>query len=80
VVLKGLPKDDATLESLSVTTLTKIMVIGTSLGDVMAMASKPPDKDTLVADDLSSSSKKDATNWCSLAQHKKIIDKVSTHD
>lgn len=73
VVLKGMPKDESTLESLGVTTLTKIMVIGTTLSDVMSMT-KPPDKETLVAEDLSM--KKDATNWCSVTQHKKIVDKV----
>jgi hypothetical protein len=72
VLLKGIPKDDVTLESLGVTKSTKILVIGTTLNEVMEVT-KPPDKEALAAEDLSS--KKDAANWCSVTQHKKILDK-----
>lgn len=73
VLVKGIPKDTTTLESLGLTKTSKILVIGTALSEVMEIA-KAPDKEALLAADLSA--KKDAASWCSLTQHKKILDKV----
>lgn len=61
---------------MGVTRLTKIMVIGTTLSDVMAISTKPTDQDAHAAEDVSTG--KDAANWCSLTQHKKVIDKVKS--
>jgi len=74
VLIKGIPKDEVILKSLGVTSSTKIMVIGTTLDDVMSV-SKAPDKEALAAEESNAS--KDSSNWCSMTQHKKIIDKVS---
>jgi UDP-N-acetylglucosamine 2-epimerase len=73
VLIKGIQKDEVTLKSLGVGPSTKIMVIGSSFDDVMAV-SKPPDKEALAAEEATAS--KESNNWCSLTQHKKIIDKV----
>jgi len=72
VCIKGIAKDEATLESLGVTSSTKILVIGTSIRDLMEVT-KRPDKSTLAAEDLSRNEAQN--NWCSLPQHKRIVDK-----
>jgi len=48
------------------------MVIGSSLDAVMSVA-KPPDADSASASDSAASS---TSGWCTMPQHKKIIDKV----
>lgn len=73
VLVKGNAKDEVTLESLGLTNGSKVLVIGTSLSDVMKVAQKPTEKE-LQEDEASSSN--ESKNWCSVPRHQKIISKV----
>ena len=75
VLLKGIAKDEAVLKGLGVSSATKkILVIGSTIEDVMKMKQVPSEKDEKGGSEDKSGA---AGNWCSLVNHKKVIDKVS---
>jgi len=79
VLVKGANNDAATLKSIKLTNGQKFLVIGSTIDEVMAVA-KPPDAATLAKDDAISSGVSDSQNWCTLVQHRKIIDKGVPED
>lgn len=78
VLLKGIAKDEAVLKGLGVSSGTKkILVIGSSIEDVMKMKQVPSDKEEKGGGGEEKSG--GVGNWCSLVNHKKVIDKVRLH-
>jgi len=73
VLVKGNAKDDVTLESLGLTNGSKVLIIGTSLSDVMKVTQKPTEKE--LEEETEGVSSNEPKNWCSLPRHQKIIDK-----
>ena len=73
VMIKGLAKDEMTLRKLGVTKGAKVMVVGSSLNDVLKVSAT---KD--VAGASTTSQESDATEekvtTCKLKQHKKVLD------
>ncbi|CAL8124155.1 unnamed protein product [Orchesella dallaii] len=73
VLLKGIAKDDAVLKTLGVNENTKkILVIGSSIQDVLSVKEVPSEN---AATEQKKQEAAAAGNWCSLTQHKKVIDK-----
>jgi len=77
VMIKGLAKDEMTLKRLGVTKGSKVMIIGSSLNDVLSVSTTPKDtpKDLSTPKDTSSSSE-----TCKQKQHKKVLDKGKPED
>lgn len=76
VLLKGIAKDEALLGSLGVSENTKkILVIGSSIQDVLKVKEVPTQEEK---DKEGSSASSSGANWCSLPNHKKVIDKVKS--
>merc|ERR1712156_1339881 len=69
VMIKGLAKDEMTLNKLGVVKGSKVMVIGSSLNDVLQVSSTP--KDT--PKDLSTPKETSSSETCKQKQHKKIL-------
>merc|ERR1719288_87686 len=69
VMIKGLAKDEMTLKRLGVTKGSKIMIVGSSLNDVLQVSTTPKDqpKDLSTPKDTPSSSE-----TCKQKQHKKV--------
>jgi len=76
VMIKGLAKDEMTLKKLGVTKGSKVMVVGSSLNDVLSLSTAP--KDT--PKDLSSPKETSSSETCKQKQHKKILDKGKPDD
>lgn len=80
VMIKGLAKDEMTLKRLGVTKGSKIMVIGSSLNDVLQVSTTPKD----LPKDLSSPKDKDSSasssETCKQKQHKKVLDRGKPDD
>merc|ERR1711997_1339207 len=78
VMIKGLAKDEMTLKRLGVTKGSKVMVVGSTLNDVLQVSTTP--KDT--PKDLSSSAtpKDSSSETCKQKQHKKILDRGKPDD
>lgn len=74
VLLKGIAKDDAILKTLGVSESTKkILVIGSSIEDVLKVKEVPVTADEKGGEKGGADG---GSNWCSMQNHKKIIDKV----
>lgn len=78
VMIKGLAKDEMTLRKLGVTKGSKIMVIGSSINDVLQVSSTP--KDVAKGAAGASSASKDESAVTKVKQHKKILDKGKPDD
>ncbi len=78
IMIKGLAKDEMTLRKLGVTKGSKVMVVGSSLNDVMEVSIIP--KDVGKGGASSSSSSKDDNATCKQKQHKKVLDKGKPDD
>lgn len=78
IMIKGLAKDEMTLKRLGVTKGSKIMIVGSSLNDVLQVSTKPKD----IPKDLSTPKDKDtsASETCKEKQHKKVLDKGKPED
>ena len=73
VMIKGLAKDEMTLRKLGVSKGTKVMVIGSSLEQVLTVTKTPSQKELKADED---SSKKDSASSSSREKiHKKVLDK-----
>lgn len=77
VMIKGLAKDEMTLKRLGVTKGSKIMVVGSSLNDVLAVSKTPTEAEKKAAS-TSSSNKEDTLSKQKM--HKKILDKGKPDD
>ena len=77
VMVKGLAKDEMTLKQLGVVKNSKIMVVGSSLNDVLSVSSSP--KDAGKAGNSSNSSKEELTA-SKMKNHKKVLDKGKPDD
>merc|ERR1712029_77973 len=77
VMIKGLAKDEMTLKKLGVTKGSKVMVVGSSINDVLQMSSAP--KDTAGAKG-SGASGKEESSVTKIKLHKKILDRGKPDD
>ena len=75
-MIKGLAKDEMTLKKLGVAKGSKIMVVGSTLNDVLEVAKKP------TAQQLKEEEKKEAMkeSWSQQKVHKKILEKGVPED
>jgi len=74
VMIKGLARDDRTLRQLGVTSGAKVMVVGSTLNDVLSVA-KPDGK---VKEEVKEEPEKE--RLCEMKQHKKVLDKGKPDD
>jgi len=76
IMIKGLAKDEMTLKKLGVAKGSKIMVVGSTLNDVLEVAKKP------TAQQLKEEEKKEAMkeSWSQQKVHKKILEKGVPED
>jgi len=72
VLVKG-AKDELTLESIGITKGSKVLIIGTPLDQVMAVAKAPTAKE--LSGDDSNASPAESLNWCVVPRHQKVLDK-----
>lgn len=77
VMIKGLAKDEMTLRKLGVAKGSKIMVVGSSINDVLQMTTTPKDVGKAAA---SGSSLKEESSVTKVKQHKKILDRGKPDD
>jgi len=77
VMIKGLAKDEMTLRKLGVAKGSKIMVVGSSINDVLQMTATPKDVGKAAA---SGSSSKEESSVTKVKQHKKILDRGKPDD
>ena len=77
VMIKGLARDEMTLRKLGVSKGSKVMVVGSSINDVLQMSSAP--KDTAGAKG-SGASGKEESSVTKIKQHKKILDRGKPDD
>ncbi|XP_050547939.1 ubiquitin domain-containing protein UBFD1-like [Daktulosphaira vitifoliae] len=75
IMIKGLAKDDQTLESLNVNTATKIMVVGAKLQDIVAVSVVSPEESS--SDSASTSTKEPL---CKKKLHYKILERGIPED
>lgn len=75
VMIKGLARDEMTLRKLGVVKGSKIMVVGSSINDVLQMSSTPKDLGK-----ASASSSKEESSVTKVKQHKKILDRGKPDD
>ena len=82
IMIKGLAKDDATLRSLGVTKGAKVMVVGSSVQDVLTVSNKPKaDAAPAGTDKKSSGSGGSRGLYASNEKlHKKVLDKGKPED
>jgi len=76
-MIKGLAKDEMTLRKLGVAKGSKIMVVGSSINDVLQMTATPKDVGKAAA---SGSSLKEESSVTKVKQHKKILDRGKPDD
>lgn len=76
IMIKGLAKDEMTLKKLGVVKGSKIMVVGSTLNDVLEVAKKP------TAQQLKEEEKKEAMkeSWSQQKIHKKLLEKGVPED
>jgi hypothetical protein len=74
VMIKGLAKDEMTLRKLGVTKGSKIMVVGSSLNDVLKVSSKDGASASASATAAEDDDKEEKVTTCKLKQHKKVLD------
>ncbi len=75
VMIKGMAKDEMTLRQLGVTTGSKVMVVGSSLNDVLAVSKQPISVET---EDESKQQHQQSSSR--EKQHKKVLDKGKPDD
>jgi len=75
VMIKGLAKDEMTLRKLGVAKGSKIMVVGSSINDVLQMTAKPTE-----VGKATTSSSKEESSVTKVKQHKKILDRGKPDD
>jgi len=76
IMFRGLARDEATLRQLSVTNGAKVMVVGSTVSDVLSIA--PPSKAEVRKAEVAD--RKKATKLCEQELHKKILAKHSKPD
>ncbi|XP_037094040.1 ubiquitin domain-containing protein UBFD1-like [Pollicipes pollicipes] len=76
VMIKGLARDDKTLRELGVASGAKVMVVGSTLNDVLSVA-KPEAKSSK---EEAKAEEPDKEKLCEMKQHKKILDKGKPDD
>merc|ERR1711892_1221478 len=76
IMIKGLAKDEMTLRKLGVTKGAKVMVIGSTLNDVLEVAKKPTVKE--LKEEAVEAAMKEA--WSEQKVHKKVLDKGKPED
>lgn len=77
VMVKGLAKDEMSLKQLGVVKNSKIMVVGSSLNDVLQVSSSPKD---VAKGGNSSSSSKEELSASKMKNHKKVLDRGKPDD
>ena len=77
VMIKGLAKDEMTLNKLGVVKGSKVMVVGSSLNDVLQVSSSP--KEASKAGNSSNSSKEEPSS-SKMKNHKKVLDRGKPDD
>lgn len=78
VMIKGLAKDEMTLRQLGVTKGAKVMVVGSTLDQVMTVSKTPSAKELKASTSKGATDDKEST--CKQKQHKKILDKGKPED
>ncbi|XP_052819377.1 ubiquitin domain-containing protein UBFD1-like isoform X1 [Mya arenaria] len=76
LMFKGLAKDENTLRELKVTKTAKIMVVGSTMNDVLQVTNTPSQKE-LQEEEKAATSKEPL---CQQKQHKKVLDKYGKPD
>ena len=76
VMIKGLARDEMTLRKLGVSKGSKIMVVGSSINDVLQMSSAPKE----AAGGAKGASGKEESAVTKIKQHKKILDRGKPDD
>jgi len=77
VMIKGLAKDEMTLRKLGVAKGSKIMVVGSSINDVLQMTAKPTEPAKAAT---SVKDSKEESSVTKVKQHKKILDRGKPDD
>lgn len=80
VMIKGLAKDEMTLRKLGVNKGSKIMVVGSSLNDVLSVSKAPTEKQLKEAEKAETSSASSQRDDAKAKMHKKILDKGKPDD
>ena len=81
VMIKGLAKDEMTLRKLGVSKGSKVMVVGSSLQDVLSVSSHPSKQQQQQGKDEASSGNNAGSNSiCKQRVHKKVLDKGKPDD
>ena len=78
VMIKGLAKDEMTLNKLGVVKGSKVMVIGSSLNDVLQVSSSP--KEVSKAGNSSKEGSKEEPSSSKMKNHKKVLDRGKPDD
>lgn len=78
VVVKGVSKDEMTLRKLGVTKGSKVMVVGSSLNDVLALSTKPTEKQMKEMEAKDKEAEAGSSSKAKL--HKKILEKGKPDD
>lgn len=76
IMIKGLAKDEMSLRKLGVVKGSKVMVIGSTLNDVLEVAKKPTPQQMKEAE--KESDKKES--WSQMKQHKKVLERGKPED
>jgi len=74
VMIKGLAKDEMTLRKLGVSKGAKVMVVGSSLNDVLKVSSTKEVAGASASASQDDESKDEKLTTCKLKQHKKVLD------
>ncbi|BFZ03575.1 hypothetical protein BsWGS_06613 [Bradybaena similaris] len=77
IMYKGLARDDATLQDLKVVAGAKLMVVGSTLNDVLSVSAPTP-KDLQVEDKAAAKASKEP--FSEQKQHRKVLDKYGKPD
>ncbi len=81
VMIKGLAKDEMTLRKLGVAKGAKVMVVGSSLNDVLSVSHQPSPRERADADAKESKDRaREATSASREKMHKKVLDKGKPED
>ena len=80
VMIKGLAKDEMTLRKLGVTKGSKIMVVGSSLNDVLKVSAKDAAGAAGPSASADDPDKDEKVTTCKLKQHKKVLDQGKPDD
>merc|ERR1712212_1256137 len=76
IMIKGLAKDEMTLKKMGVVKGSKVMVVGSTLNDVLEVAKKPS------AQQLKEATEEEAAKeaWAEQKVHKKVLEKGKPED